>query len=56
MSQQVLATRAGIALRTLSRIESGEDMTVGTLSAVAVALDLSIPDLFGPSEPTEAAS
>lgn len=50
LSQQVLATRAGIALRTLSRIESGEDMNTATLSALAGALGLSIADLLAEQE------
>jgi transcriptional regulator with XRE-family HTH domain len=56
LSQQVLATKAGISLRTLSRIEAGEDCTVSTLEALAGALDLSPAALLAEPEPTEAAS
>jgi len=45
LSQQVLATRAGIAIRTLSRAEAGETLTVPTLAAIAAALDVSLADL-----------
>lgn len=45
-TQQSLAEQAGISLRTLSRIESGEDTLVGTLSAIAAALDMPVADLL----------
>lgn len=40
LSQQVVATRAEVATRTLARLERGEGSTVGTLVAIAAALDL----------------
>lgn len=46
MSQQTLATKAGISLRTLSRIEAGEDCTVSTLAALAAALGMTTADLL----------
>lgn len=52
MTQQTLATRAGISLRTLSRIEAGEDSTLGTIDAIANALGTTVAGLFE----TEAAS
>lgn len=45
-SQQTLATQAGISLRTLARIEAGEDMHLGTLRALATALDVPVTDLL----------
>lgn len=45
LSQQVLATKAGVALRTLARIEAGEDMRLGTLVAIADALGVPATDL-----------
>lgn len=55
LSQQTLATQAGIALRTLSRIEAGEDMNVRTLEALADALGLPASELLS-AESTEKAS
>ena len=49
LSQQTLATRAGIALRTLVRVEQGEDTKVGTLIAIANALGTTAADLLTPS-------
>lgn len=46
LTQQTLATRAGVALRTLIRIEQGEDTKVGTLSAIAAVLDIPVSDLL----------
>lgn len=50
LTQQTLAERAGIALRTLARIEQGEDARLGTLEAIAAALDTSLATLLAPSE------
>lgn len=55
LSQQTLATQAGISLRTLARIERGEDTLVGTLTAIADALGVPVADLLAPVEPSEAA-
>lgn len=55
-SQQTLATNAGIALRTLVRIEQGEDTKVGTLGLVAIALGTTTADLLAvpvPASPPE---
>lgn len=45
LSQQALASKAGISMRTLSRIEAGEDVRLGTLRMLAVALDCPIAAL-----------
>ncbi len=45
-SQQALATRAGIGIRTLTRVEQGEDVRLGTLRALAEALGLTVPELL----------
>lgn len=45
LSQQVLATRAGISLSTLSRIEQGDDVKYSTLEAIANVLGVSVADL-----------
>lgn len=54
LTQQALSTKAGIAMRTLARIEAGEDCTISTLARIASALDVPLADLV--TEPTEAAS
>lgn len=54
MSQQTLATKAGVAIRTLARIEQGEDMRLGTLDAIAGALGTTVAELL--ATPAGAAS
>lgn len=57
LSQQTLATRAGVALRTLTRVEQGEDTRFGTLAALAAGLGVDVSALTESAvEPTEAAS
>lgn len=51
MTQQALATKADIALRTLARIEAGEDCNISTLARIAVALDIPLLRLVGPDAP-----
>jgi transcriptional regulator with XRE-family HTH domain len=51
LTQQTLAERAGLALKTLSRIENGEDMNTSTLSALAAALDVPAAELFADDIP-----
>lgn len=46
MTQQTLATRAGVAVRTVARIESGEDVRLGTLVRLADALNTTAVDLI----------
>lgn len=48
LSQQALATKAGVATRTLARIEGGEDVRLGTLVLLATALDTTAADLLTP--------
>lgn len=55
LSQQTLATRAGVSLRTLARIEQGEDARLATLASIASALGTTTAELLAPSD-TEAAS
>jgi transcriptional regulator with XRE-family HTH domain len=45
LTQQTLAHNAGIALRTLARIEAGEDCTLRTLARIAMALDVPLAKL-----------
>ena len=45
-TQERLATESGIGLRTVQRLEAGEDASLETLSLVAGALHVSVRDLF----------
>lgn len=50
LTQQTLAARAGISLKTLSRIEAGEDCTVGTLGPLAEHLGVNLAELFASAD------
>lgn len=50
LSQQALATRANIAMRTLARIEQGEDVRLATLALLAEALGTTAAALLDPIE------
>ena len=52
LNQQILATNAGIALRTLNRIEAGEDARLTTLARIANALGCTVSELL--ADPLEA--
>jgi transcriptional regulator with XRE-family HTH domain len=41
-SREQLAVRAGVASRTVTRVENGEDATMGTVAALAEVLGLTI--------------
>ena len=41
-SREQLAVRAGVASRTVTRVENGEDATMGTIAALAEVLGLKI--------------
>lgn len=57
LTQQALATRSGVSIRTLQDIEKGRGTTVATVYALATALGVAPGDLLGHSPtPTEAAS
>lgn len=49
LSQQALASRANIAMRTLARIEQGEDVRLATLDALAAALGTTSAVLLAPA-------
>lgn len=46
LSQQSLASRASLAVRTVARVEAGEDSTLGTFRAIAEALGVPVADLI----------
>lgn len=56
LSQQALATRAGVATRTLINVEQGKDARFGTLVQLAAALDTTVASLLAHVEPAEVAS
>ena len=45
-TQERLATESGVGLRTIQRLEAGQDASLETLSLVAEALRVSVRDLF----------
>jgi len=45
-TQERLATASGVGLRTVQRLEAGQDATLETLSLVAEALQVPVRDLF----------
>jgi transcriptional regulator with XRE-family HTH domain len=54
LKQQVVAVRADVALRTLQRIEQGEDCNVSTLAKIAEVLGVPVASLLSDVEPLEA--
>ncbi len=50
-TQERLAETSGIAVRTVQRMESGNDASLESLSAVAAALEVPVRDLFVTEEP-----
>lgn len=46
LTQEQLAVKAGVYSRTVRRIEQGEDTTLGTLEAIAAALDMTAAELL----------
>ncbi|UXN23679.1 helix-turn-helix domain-containing protein [Curtobacterium flaccumfaciens] len=49
-TQERLAETSGIAVRTVQRMESGNDASLESLSAVATALEVPVRDLFATEE------
>ena len=45
-TQERLATQSGVGLRTIQRLEAGQDASLETLSLVAEALSVTVRDLF----------
>ena len=50
-SQEQLAELSGLSVRTVQRIENGDQPSLETLSALAAVFDVSISDLSGPDAP-----
>jgi transcriptional regulator with XRE-family HTH domain len=51
LSQQVLATRAGLSIRTVANVERGQDTTIDTLRRIAEELGVSASELLGSGTP-----
>jgi transcriptional regulator with XRE-family HTH domain len=51
LTQQSLAERAGLAMRTVTLIEAGEDTRLSTLTAIAGVLDVTLEELFADDNP-----
>ncbi|WP_270336732.1 helix-turn-helix domain-containing protein [Streptococcus infantarius] len=45
-TQEILAEKSGISLRTIQRLESGQDVSLDTLRLIAEALEVSVNELF----------
>ena len=46
LSQEMLAEKAQVSVRTIQRLEAGEEASVETLNLVAGALGVGIKDLY----------
>ncbi|GAA1768315.1 helix-turn-helix domain-containing protein [Agromyces humatus] len=55
-TQERLATESGVGLRTIQRLEAGQDASLETLSLVAEALRVSVRDLFTTIDDAELSS
>jgi transcriptional regulator with XRE-family HTH domain len=47
LSQQALASQAGVALRTVANLEAGQDVSLDTLRKLAEVLDVTVAYLVG---------
>jgi len=50
-SQEQLAELSGLSVRTVQRIENGDQPSLETLSALAAVFEVSVEDLSGPDAP-----
>ncbi|WEV60713.1 helix-turn-helix transcriptional regulator [Streptococcaceae bacterium ESL0729] len=50
LTQEALAEKSGLSIRTIQRLEGGDDASLETLKSVARALDVEIIDLFEQDE------
>ncbi|MCH3989666.1 MAG: helix-turn-helix domain-containing protein [Lactobacillus sp.] len=53
LSQEQLAAQAQVSVRTIQRLEAGEDASISTLNLVAKALQVEVGDLFEHKEAQE---
>ncbi|EPJ5577852.1 helix-turn-helix domain-containing protein [Citrobacter farmeri] len=52
-SQEQLAELSGLSVRTVQRIENGDQPSLETLSALAAVFEVSVADLSGPDAPVD---
>ncbi|MCM3505493.1 MULTISPECIES: helix-turn-helix domain-containing protein [unclassified Curtobacterium] len=52
-TQERLAEASGVAVRTVQRLEGGNDASLETLSAIARALEVPVRELFAQDDPAE---
>ena len=55
MTQEELAQKSGVSRQTISSIETGkyDNVLVGTLAAIAMALDTTVDKIFYPECPND---
>jgi len=55
MTQEELAQKSGVSRQTISSIETGkyDNVLVGTLAAIALALDTTVDKIFYPECPND---
>lgn len=53
LSQEQLAEKAKVSVRTIQRLEAGDDASISTLNLVASALGVSVGDLFPKTESSQ---
>ena len=55
LTQETLASRSGVSRQTISALENGkyENMLVGTLAAIATALETTVDKIFYPECPND---
>ena len=53
-TQEKLSFESGVGLRTVQRLEAGQDASLESLALIANALSVSVTDLFQPSEEMDA--
>lgn len=53
MSQEQLAEKANVSVRTVQRLEAGDDASISTLNLVAGALGVEVGDLFTKTSSTQ---
>ncbi|ENL0802685.1 helix-turn-helix domain-containing protein [Salmonella enterica] len=54
-SQEQLAELSGLSVRTVQRIENGDQPSLETLSALAAVFEVSVADFSGPDAPADEA-
>jgi transcriptional regulator with XRE-family HTH domain len=47
LTQQTLASHAGLALRTVANLEAGQDVSLDTLRKLAAVLEVTVAELVG---------